>query len=66
MVARIIEQVEGTLAEVRKIDSRAKFREQAEATTLDELIELGRSRGYKNARFWAERVWGARSSRRAA
>lgn len=64
--AREIEVVEGTLAEVKRIDARAKFREQGKAGSLDALIQLGRDRGYKNPRFWAERVWASRNGRRAA
>jgi len=63
---RQIEQVEGTLTEVRRVEARAKFREQGKAGSLDALIELGRSRGYKNPRFWAERVWSSRQGRAAA
>lgn len=63
---REIEVVEGTLAEVRKIDARAKFREQGKAGSLEALIELGRARGYKNPRFWAEKVWANRQGKRWA
>jgi len=63
---RQIEQVEGTLTEVRKIEPRAKFREQGKANSLDALIELGRARGYKNPRFWAEKVWASRNGGRWA
>lgn len=63
---REIEQVEGTLAEVRRVDTRAKFKEQGKAGSLEALIELGRERGYKNPRFWAEKVWASRSGKRWA
>jgi superfamily II DNA or RNA helicase len=64
--AREIEQVEGTLAEVTRIDPRAKFREQGKANSLDALVELGRQRGYKNPHFWAQKVWSSRQGRAAA
>lgn len=64
--AREIEVVEGTLAEVKKIDTRTKFKEQGKAGSLEALIELGRQRGYKNPRFWAEKVWSSRNSKRWA
>lgn len=64
--AREIEQVEGNLAEVRRIDTRVKFREQGKAGSLDDLIRLGRERGYKSPEFWARKVWASRQGRRAA
>lgn len=63
---REIEVVEGQLEEVRRIESRAKFREQGKAGSLDALIALGRQRGYKNPEFWARKVWASRQGRRAA
>ena len=66
VTARELEQIEGTLQEVTRVEPRAKFREQGRANTLEDLIELGRQRGYKNARFWAEKVWASRNARFAA
>lgn len=66
VVARQIEVVEGSLEEVRRDAPRAKFREQGQAGSLDELIQLGRQRGYKAPEFWARKVWASRSARRAA
>jgi DNA repair protein RadD len=63
--AREIEQVAGTLAEVTSIP-RAKFKKQGKAGSLDDLIRLGRERGYKNPTFWAQKVWASRQGRRAA
>jgi superfamily II DNA or RNA helicase len=63
---REIEQIEGTLAEVKRIEPRAKFREQGRADSLEALIELGRARGYKNPQFWARKVWASRQGRAAA
>lgn len=62
--ARELEVVEGTLAEVKKAEPRAKFREQGGANSLEALIELGRQRGYKNPRFWAEKVWANRQGKK--
>jgi len=55
--AREVEQKEGDLVEVdltavRKI----KKIEQGTANTLEKLIELGKSRGYKNPSYWARCV----------
>lgn len=63
--AREIEVVEGTLAEVTAVP-RAKFKEQGKAGSLDDLIRLGRERGYKSPEFWARKVWASRQGRRAA
>ena len=64
--ARELEVIEGSLEEVRKPDKRELFREQGKANSLDDLIELGRQRGYKNPTFWAQKVWASRQGRRAA
>jgi flagellar biosynthesis/type III secretory pathway protein FliH len=41
---------------------RARYREQAQAQTLEQLIELGRQRGYKNPAAWAEHVHRSRQN----
>jgi hypothetical protein len=64
-VARELEQIEGTLQEVTRAEPRAKFREQGKANSLDDLIRLGRERGYKNPHFWAQKVWSSRQARAA-
>jgi hypothetical protein len=63
---RTIEEVAGTLSEVEvaRIKREAK-REQAAAQTLEDLIRLGTSRGYKNAVGWAKHLFAARGGRRA-
>lgn len=54
---REIEVVEGALAEIEKDQARrAVRREQGAAQTLEDLIKLGASRGYKNPRAWAIHV----------
>jgi superfamily II DNA or RNA helicase len=63
--SRELEQIEGTLQEVSRVEPRAKFREQGRANSLDDLIRLGRERGYKNPQFWAEKVWSSRQARAA-
>jgi superfamily II DNA or RNA helicase len=63
--SRELEQIEGTLQEVSRVEPRAKFREQGQASSLDDLIRLGRERGYKNPQFWAEKVWSSRQARAA-
>lgn len=46
--------------------TRARRKEQGKAQTLDELIALGRRRGYKNPQAWGLFVWRSRQNRRAA
>ena len=59
---RELKQVDGELQEV-KTTAREKRREQGSAQSLQELIQLGQSRGYKNAVAWAKHVMYARSLR---
>ncbi|MNK29174.1 Type III restriction enzyme, res subunit [compost metagenome] len=65
-----IEVGEGELQEItdtEKAERRAMAkREQADAKTLDELVNLGRKRGYKFPVQWAQKIWGGRSRRVAA
>jgi hypothetical protein len=43
--------------------ARERKREQGQAQSLEELVELGRSRGYKNPIWWARKVMAARGKR---
>lgn len=54
---RDIEEVEGELQEVKRKEERQK---QGRAQTLDDLIALGKSKGYKNPRAWAMHVYKGR------
>jgi DNA repair protein RadD len=56
---RELKQVEGELQEI----AVTKRRQQGSAQSLQELIALGHSRGYKNAVAWAKHVMYARSSK---
>jgi hypothetical protein len=61
-----IEQREGELAEIQRIEAQKHDRrEQSAAQSLPELIELGRKRGYKNPAYWARMVLSGRKERRA-
>lgn len=52
-----LEQVDGDLSEINKDEFRAKLKkDQGQAKTLEQLIELGKSRGYKNPGAWARHV----------
>jgi superfamily II DNA or RNA helicase len=57
---RELKQVDGELVEVA---ARERKREQGSAQSLQDLIALGQSRGYKNAVAWAKHVMYARSQR---
>lgn len=59
---RDLHQVDGELQEAVFV-ARMKKQEQSNARTLEDLIELGRSRGYKNPVFWAKHVMYARSTK---
>jgi hypothetical protein len=59
--ARELQQVDGELVEMA---ARERKREQGSAQSLQDLIELGRRRGYKKPRGWAERVYQARLAKR--
>jgi DNA repair protein RadD len=56
---RELKQVDGELQEI----AVTKRREQGKAQSLQDLIALGHSRGYKNAVAWAKHVMYARSSK---
>ena len=56
---RELKQVDGELQEI----AVTKRREQGSAQSLQDLIALGQSRGYKNAVAWAKHVMYARSSK---
>lgn len=58
--AREIEQVEGVLEEVKRAEQVQKRRQVGRARTLDDLIRVGRERGYKSPEFWARKVYSGR------
>lgn len=66
-MSREIEEVEGELAEVDpSIARHERIREQTAADTLEALIAVGRTRGYRNPEKWAGHVWKARQARKMA
>lgn len=59
---REIEVVDGALQEIDREQLRRQARkEQGSAQTLEDLIRLGASRGYKNPAAWARHVYNARA-----
>jgi DNA repair protein RadD len=64
---RKIEQVDGELAEqdLEKLRARHEYlRDQGRADNLERLVELGRSRGFKNPEGWAMHVYEARMAKK--
>ncbi len=57
---RELKQVDGELVEVA---ARERKREQGSAQSLQDLIALGQSRGYKNPVAWAKHVLAARQTK---
>lgn len=49
--------------ELKELERREARREQGRAQTLEELIEVGRRKGMKNARGWARHVLAARQAK---
>jgi superfamily II DNA or RNA helicase len=61
---REVEEREGELSEVDVIATRkARKREQGQAQSLEALIALGKSRGYKNPHGWAWNILRVRKAR---
>lgn len=58
---RQVNEVDGELVEIDPAQlRRERAREQSQARTLDDLIDLGRKRGYKSPEKWAAHVYTAR------
>lgn len=61
---REVAEIEGELSEVEVARSRRQAAvDQAAAKTLEDLIALGASRGYKNPAGWARHLYQARQAR---
>jgi len=64
---RKVTEVEGELVEVDPaIVRRNRMREQGRADSLDDLIRIGKKRGYRNPYAWAHHVFQARQAKRLA
>jgi len=61
---REVEEVDGDLGEVNVRERRLqRKREQSAAQSLDDLVALGRERGYKHPEKWAGHVWTSRAAK---
>jgi superfamily II DNA or RNA helicase len=64
---REIEQQEGELVELNVAwMKKQRQQERAGVETFEELLALGKARKYKNAYFWAKRVWNSRQQKQSA
>lgn len=62
---RQVEQVDGHLEEIDvEAQRRERKAEQAQATTIEALVEVGRKRGYKSPEKWAAHLFTARLAKR--
>lgn len=67
---REVEEVEGDLLELDKEKLREEFlkkakrKEQGRAQTMDELVAIGKQRGMKNPRGWAQHVFQSRQAKK--
>jgi DNA repair protein RadD len=61
---RTLQVIDGTLQEISADQARrVRLREQASATTVEQLIEVGRRRGMANPHGWARHVMASRQSK---
>lgn len=58
--SRKVKQVEGELKELIAMEKKQARQEQGKAQSLEDLIAIGKSRGYKNPVFWAKKVMSGR------
>jgi len=64
--AREIKEVEGELQEVqRQYEWRVQKREQGSAQSLEQLMAIGKARGYRSPKFWAYKVLQGRKKKKA-
>lgn len=64
---RKLEQQDGELVELSaEWIAKQRKQEQGQAQSFEDLVALGKARRYRNAVFWAKRVWNSRQQRRIA
>lgn len=65
VMGRQIEHVDGDLVEIDPaMARRERLREQSQCQTLQDLIEHGKRKGYRNPAGWARHIWAARLAKR--
>jgi len=61
VASRDVDEVDGELREIDPAARRAKrLAEQWQAHSIDDLVELGKKRGYRYPQKWAAHIWTAR------
>lgn len=60
---REIKQVEGDLVEIKRAATIKRKREERDCRTLEDFIELGKSRGYRFYEQWAQKRYAFRQAR---
>lgn len=64
---RELEQKDGELVELNAAwMAKQRRQEQGQAQSYQELLEIGKARGYRMPHFWAKRVWNSRQQRHSA
>jgi superfamily II DNA or RNA helicase len=64
---REIEQQDGELVELNAAwMAKQRKQEQGQAQSYEELLAIGKARGYRMPHFWAKRVWNSRLQRQSA
>ena len=62
---RVVDQVDGELAEIDVVRARASAKaEQAAAQTIEDLVALGKKRGYRKPEEWAAHLYTSRLAAR--
>jgi hypothetical protein len=56
-----MQQIDGELKELKRIDVQLRRREQGKAQTLQQLIAIGHARNMRNPVAWAHHVLRARA-----
>lgn len=64
---REIEHKDGELQQIdRDALRKSKKLEEWQCNSFDELVDLGKRRGYRDPQFWAARIWTAKEERKKA
>ena len=63
VMSREIKEVEGELSEIQAVQQKKEARmEVGKARSLEDLIAIGKKRGYKNPVFWAKKIMAGRNA----
>lgn len=62
VMGRTVKELAGELKEMQRAEAKQKRIEVGRAKSLEELITIGRMRGYKNPKYWAEMTMKSRNA----